>query len=386
MRRLWPTTLICLLLCGAKASGDTLPVWRHAAVNPIGDSGLVFMAAKGDFGAAFGLDLQMVSMRGDPLLLKSLVAGELDSYTGGPASPMIAAAKGAPIRIVGCNWVKQTYTFWGRNSVGGLADVQGKIVGIPSPGSSLDIFIRTALLNVGVAAKTVTFVVTGTPADSLRSLSAGVIDAAATPDEYGGRATKIGLHPLATTLQVTPLALQRCYYVSTETMRLHKDVVARFLAAEMAGQSYALSPSRRGDRPVAVSDAGPAGCRGAGGVVRQHRGQPRAGSIVRCAAGEFGMDAKRAGDGWAFDRGLRSCLDRRRVGFAGGAGTVGSGWRPGRGERCRGTQGAWGSLENNKRRPRAGRRVTVEGSGSFLKKRAKKLLFVGVCPIVSRAL
>ena len=128
------------LLSAAGHAGD-LPVWREGVVAS-GDAGFLYMAAKGGFGRAFGLDLQMVPLNGDPLLLKALIAGQLDGYVGGPPSPMVAASRGADVRIIGCNWNKQSYTLFGAGDVRTLTDLQGKTVGISSPGSAPDIFIH----------------------------------------------------------------------------------------------------------------------------------------------------------------------------------------------------------------------------------------------------
>ena len=97
---------------GARAA--PLVEWTDATVNPNGDAGMLYMSALEHFGAPYGLDIKMLALKGDPLLLKALIAGQLDSYIGGPPSPMIAASKGADVKIVGCNWVKQNYVLWGR--------------------------------------------------------------------------------------------------------------------------------------------------------------------------------------------------------------------------------------------------------------------------------
>jgi NitT/TauT family transport system substrate-binding protein len=238
--------------CVGTARAEDLPLWRNGAVTAGGDSGFLFMADSGGFGKAFGLDYQMVQLRGDPLLLKALIAGQLESYIGGPGSPLIAASKGAPIKIIGCNWAIQQMTFWGTAKITSLQDLKGKTIGISSPGSAPDLFMRAALVSAGVQPGSVTFVAAGGPADLLHAIAAGNIDATATPDEYEDRAAQLGLHVLTTTEKATPLALQRCDYVSTATLARHPDLVARYLAAEIAAYTYSLSHR---DETVALSRA-----------------------------------------------------------------------------------------------------------------------------------
>jgi NitT/TauT family transport system substrate-binding protein len=230
-----------LLWGGSAACAEDRPVWQNGTVSPNGDAGMIYMAALGGFGPAFGLDLQMVALKGDPMLLKALIAGQIESYIGGPGSPLVAASRGAAIKIVGCNWNKQSYTFWARADIHSLADLRGKALGISTPGSAPDIFMRAALENAGVAPTSVQFVPTGTPSDMLSASAAGVIDATATPDEYAVRAQSMGLHALTTSDEATPLSMQRCYYVASDMVHDHPDRVARFLAAEIAAYSYSLS-------------------------------------------------------------------------------------------------------------------------------------------------
>lgn len=223
------------------ASAENSPHWRNGLVAPNGDAGMLYMGDKGGFAHAFGLDSETVALRGDPLVLKALVAGQIESFIGGPASSLVAASKGADIKIVGCNWNKQSYVLWGAKDVNSIADLRGKSIGISSPGSAPSIFIRAALETVGVHADQVNFVAAGVPSDWLKSMSAGVISGAATPDEYQIRGEKMGLKVLTTSDKATPLSMQRCYMVSGSTLREHRDLVVRFLASEMGAYAYSLA-------------------------------------------------------------------------------------------------------------------------------------------------
>ena len=225
---------------GAAAGAESAPEWQNGLVMPNGDAGMLYMGQLGGFGAAFGLDLKTVPLKGDPLLLKALLAGQLDSYIGGPGSPLVAASKGADIRIVGCGWVKQNYVLFGKPSVRSLDDLRGKTVGISSPGSAPDIFIHAALNGANVPVDSVQFIAAGMPPELLKQTAEGRIDATATPGEYAARATAMGLTTVATSAQATPLAMQRCYFVRGATLREQPDRVARFLAAEMVAYDYSL--------------------------------------------------------------------------------------------------------------------------------------------------
>lgn len=222
------------------AHADALPVWRNGLVAPNGDAGMLYMGEKGGFASQFGLDLQTIALHGDPIVLKALLAGELESYIGGPASPLVAASKGADVHIVGCGWHKQNYALLANKSVKTLADFRGKTIAVSTPGSAPDIFLRAALATAGISSSEVTFVAGGVPSDWLKSMAAGVVDSAPVPDEYTIRALALGLHSVTTSDEATPLSMQRCYFVMGATLRAHPDRVAQFLAAEMAAYTYSL--------------------------------------------------------------------------------------------------------------------------------------------------
>lgn len=226
-------------LAGASHAVLAQDVWRNGFILN-SDAGFLQMAEKGGFDARYGLKIESSNLRGDPLLLKALITQQLDSYIGGPASPMIAASKGADLKIVGCGWHKQSYVLWGGARVASIKDLKGKSIGISSPGSAPDIFIRAAMANEGMTPDEVTFVAAGMPSDWLKSMSAGIIDAAATPDEYVVRGKAMGLKVITNSDEATPLSMQRCYYVRGALLKAEPDRVARFLAAEMAATSFAL--------------------------------------------------------------------------------------------------------------------------------------------------
>ena len=62
------------------------------------------MASKGGFAEKEGLDLNMIQFKGDALALRGMLAGELESYEGNPGAPLLAASRGADVRIIGCYW------------------------------------------------------------------------------------------------------------------------------------------------------------------------------------------------------------------------------------------------------------------------------------------
>src|SRR3954463_12295944 len=78
--------------------------WRHGIVQPKGDAGFVAMVKEGGFAERQGVSLELVPLQNDSLLVKALLAGEIDSYQAGPGATLIAASRGAKLAIIGCSW------------------------------------------------------------------------------------------------------------------------------------------------------------------------------------------------------------------------------------------------------------------------------------------
>jgi len=153
-------------------------LWHHGTLAPVGDAGFIYMAAEGGFAKAEGIDLKMQAFQNDTLMMKALIAGELDSYEGSPISPLIAGSKGADVKIVGCSWPKLTYSLFSHDGIGAVADLRGKKFGISAPGSLPDLVARAMLRQAGVAPTEVSFVAAGSDPERVRALMAKTIDAA----------------------------------------------------------------------------------------------------------------------------------------------------------------------------------------------------------------
>lgn len=230
---------VCLGLTPAWADG--LPLWRDGVVSGSGDSGVTYTASRKGFDRAHGIRMEMVPLKGDPLLLKALIAGQLETYEGGISSPMIAASKGADISMIGCPGQKQNYTLWARPPVASLAGLTGRLVGISTPGSAPDNFIHAALEARNIPVAGVKFVAIGTPPELLRSMAAGIIDAAAVTNELDGRAAAAGFVKLTTSDEATPLAMRRCLFTTGAILRTRPRDVVGFLAAEIQAYHYLLA-------------------------------------------------------------------------------------------------------------------------------------------------
>lgn len=223
------------------ANADDLKVWRHGIVEAKSDAGIVFMGSKGGFAEKQGLKIEIKQFKGDTLALKALLAGELDSYEGNPGSPLIAASRGADIKLVGCYWPGLTYAIYSKPSINGVADLKGKTLAISAPGALPDLVVRAVLAQQNISAADVKFTVMGSDADRFKALIAGVVDAAAASSGFAPAAQKAGVKLLVHAIEAVPNYVRFCIYSSAKTLAARKDDAVRFLAAEMAGFRHALA-------------------------------------------------------------------------------------------------------------------------------------------------
>ncbi len=238
----WAATLalVAMPLFAGAAHAQGAKVWRHGVLEAKSDAGFVFMVADGSFAKKLGLDVQILQFKGDALALRAMLAGELDSYEGNPGAPIIAASHGGGVKIVGCYWPGLTYAIYSKPSLNSIADLKGKTFAVSSPGSLPDLVVRAVLEKHRISASEVHFSVMGSDADRFKAVSAGIVDAGAASTGFEPIAQKNNVKLLVSIHDEVPNYLRFCINVSEKTLKARDDDLARFLAAEMEAQRYAL--------------------------------------------------------------------------------------------------------------------------------------------------
>lgn len=235
-------TAVALASCAAfgTASAQNAAPWRHGIVQAKSDAGIVLMADHKGYAKQNGIDLNVIQFTGDSLALKALIAGELDTYEGSPGGPLLAASRGADIKIVGCYWPGLTYGIFTKPDVESVKDLDGKTLAISGPGSLPDLIARAVLQTNDVQPSSVSFTPMGSDVDRMRALTTGVVDAAAASTEFIDFAKKNNLKLLAHAQDAAPNFLRFCTYATGKTVAERKDELAHYLAAQMQGVKYAL--------------------------------------------------------------------------------------------------------------------------------------------------
>ena len=236
-----PIALAALLAValGAPASAQD-KVWKHALLNAKADAGFFMMSAKRGFAEKQGLKLELLQVKDDQIGLKALIAGEVDSYEGGPQGVFAAAARGADIKIIGCHWVVLPHGIYATEDIHKAADLKGKSVAVSAPNSMPDMLARFALEKEGVDPSQVKLAAVGGDRERYQALIGGVVQAAVVSNEYQPEMPKT-IHRLIAGREALPNFLRVCMVTSGKVLKERPDDVVHFLAAEMQAVRYALS-------------------------------------------------------------------------------------------------------------------------------------------------
>jgi len=215
-------------------------VWRHGLIKAKSDAGIFLMVTTRDFAKKQGLDLKISEFKDDQIALKALIAGELDSFEGGPQGVFTADSKGGDVRILGCHWVVVPHGIYAKTSIKSVADLKGKQIAVSAPNSMPDMLARAALAKFGVADKDVKLAAVGGDKDRYQALVGGVVEAAVVSNEYQPVAPK-DVHLLVAGRDAVPNFVRVCMMTSAKILAAKVEDAVRFLAAEMSALRFALS-------------------------------------------------------------------------------------------------------------------------------------------------
>jgi NitT/TauT family transport system substrate-binding protein len=235
-------TVVVAALCAVLTvpAGAQEKVWKHGLINAKADAGILLMVSTRDFAKNQGLKIEISQFKDDQLALKSLIAGELDSFEGGPQGVFAADAKGADVKLLGCHWIVVPHGIYANEKIAKVQDLKGKQIAVSAPNSMPDMLARSALAKFGVADTEVKLAAIGGDNDRYQALIGGVVDAAVISNEYQPVAPK-NVHLLVAGRDAVPNFLRVCMISTAKKLAERGDDAVKFLAAEMTALRYALS-------------------------------------------------------------------------------------------------------------------------------------------------
>jgi NitT/TauT family transport system substrate-binding protein len=215
-------------------------VWKHGLINAKADAGIFLMVSTRDFAKKQGLKIEISQFKDDQLALKALIAGELDSFEGGPQGVFAADSKGGDVKLLGCHWVVVPHGIYANETISKVGDLKGKQIAVSAPNSMPDMLARSALAKFGVADTEVKLAAVGGDNDRYQALIGGVVDAAVVSNEYQPVAPK-NIHLLVAGRDAVPNFLRVCIVSTGKKLAERGEDAVKFLAAEMNALRYALS-------------------------------------------------------------------------------------------------------------------------------------------------
>jgi ABC-type nitrate/sulfonate/bicarbonate transport system substrate-binding protein len=219
---------------------QSLKPWRQAMILPKADAGFFLMAAKRGFAEREGLKVEVLEVKDDPIGMKALLSGEVDSYEG-VYGAIAAFARGADVKLLGCNWHAAPYVMLARAGIDRIEDLRGKPVAASSPGTPPDMVARAALVQAKVPPAEVKIAAVGGDRDRFTALIGGVVDAAVVSNEYLPLPSVKSLRVLVEARQVLPQFLRFCTLVTGKTLNERREDLVRFMTAQIKAVRYAVT-------------------------------------------------------------------------------------------------------------------------------------------------
>jgi ABC-type nitrate/sulfonate/bicarbonate transport system substrate-binding protein len=242
---------VLVLVGTGLASAQGLKLWKHGVIKPKGDGGFMLMVGQRDFAKKHGLKVQIVELKNGAIAHKALLAGEVDSIESSPGAAILAGARGADIKIVGCDWPGMPHGLMAGPKVHTMADLKGKTVAVASPGSLPNLLIKAMLDKYKVPANEVHFANLGGDRDRYKAVVAGVADAGIVAAEFMAIAPK-NIHMLMRGHEVLPNYVRLCLSMTGKTIAARREDAINFAAAEIDAMHYAVTHR---DATIAVTHA-----------------------------------------------------------------------------------------------------------------------------------
>ncbi|HZP70104.1 MAG TPA: ABC transporter substrate-binding protein [Pseudolabrys sp.] len=229
-----------LVAIATSASAQDLKPWKHVVIEPKGDAGFMLMVGERDFASKHGLRLEIVPMKNGALAHKALLSGEVDSIESSPGAAILAGARGADIKIIGCDWPGVPHGLMVKSAITKIEDLKGKTVAVAAPGSLPNLLVNAILEQHKVPASEVRFANLGGDLDRFKAVVAGVADAGIVAAEFMAVAPK-DVKMLVYGHDALPNYVRLCLSMTGKTVAARRDDAINFVAAAIDALKYAVS-------------------------------------------------------------------------------------------------------------------------------------------------
>jgi ABC-type nitrate/sulfonate/bicarbonate transport system substrate-binding protein len=179
-------------------------------------------------------------MKNGALAHKALLAGEVDSIESSPGAAILAGARGADLKIVGCDWPGVPHGLMVRSNIGSVEDLKGKTIAVAAPGSLPNLLINAILEQHKMSASDVHFANLGGDLDRFKAVAAGVADGGIVAAEFMAVAPK-ELKMLVAGHDALPNYVRLCLTMTGKTLADRRSDAINFIAAQMDAMRFAAT-------------------------------------------------------------------------------------------------------------------------------------------------
>src|SRR5262245_311359 len=234
--------VMALLLAGlgVQSLAQDLRFWRHRVIEPKRDDGFMVMVGQRDFASKYGLKIEIVALKNGATAHKALLAGELDSIESSPGAAILAGARGADIKILGCDWPGVPHGLMVKSTINKVEDLRGKTIAVAAPGSLPNLLINAILEQNKILASEVRFANLGGDLDRFKAVIAGVAEGGVVAAEFMAVAPK-DVKMLVTGHEALPNYVRLCLTMTGKTIIARRDDAINFVAAELDALKFAVN-------------------------------------------------------------------------------------------------------------------------------------------------
>jgi NitT/TauT family transport system substrate-binding protein len=215
--------------------------WRHGIIEAKSDAGFQVMAVRAGFARKVGLDLKYSYFQNDVIMLRAMLAGELDSYEGTPGAALLAGARNAPIKIIGCHWQSVVHSVFARAEFKGPADLKGATVAISAPNAAPDMIVKAYIAQNNIPLSEVKFASLGNDPDRYKAVASGIALATSVSIEFSVLGPRDGVKLIARGSDLLPNYQRLCTMTTDKAIESRREDIVRFLTAQMQGYRHALA-------------------------------------------------------------------------------------------------------------------------------------------------
>jgi len=225
-------TLLLPILIFYSASTSVFALERHIHARAGGSSAqqLPLIVAKDlGFFEKYGLNVDLLEIRGGSLLMQALIGGSVNSADVGAQAPIRAIQSGANVVITGGLLNKTLYKFITRKEIRKPADLRGKKIGVVNFGGANEFNILMALKAWGMPPDSVKLLPSGGSLARLTAMEVdGGLDGTIVPYGEAAMAVKMGFNVLADLKDLMEESPEKVFIADRAFITKRRDNAKRF--------------------------------------------------------------------------------------------------------------------------------------------------------------